>query len=364
MREEIRNEFLDQYRRSGLDPISSMWDEHFYQILNSEGKVVVSTRNSLAFYPELDVELFQQTSTGKESFGYQDINGEEHLIAYFPIDGTYVGRAAMSLTDVKKYEKKFLDLVLVTLPGMFLLSYITSRYLVHRAMARIAEFFTFQETFSSNVTHELRSPLASLKGNIEVTLRKERTTEEYRETLNLSLKEVDRIISLLNNLYLLASSKFKPLDLFKNETDIAKIVVDVSKAYEPAMAERGIRFTLAEAPGAVCLCDEALIRRTVENLLDNAVKYTPDDGSITMELDKDVKKVSLTITNTCKDLEKEDLKHIFDPFYRGRNIKASVEGKGLGLYISRYIIRSHGGDLKVNNTYGNLFSITLTIPAG
>jgi two-component system OmpR family sensor kinase len=104
------------------------------------------------------------------------------------------------------------------------------------------------------VTHE---PVASrlLKGNIEVTLRKERTTEEYRETLNLSLKEVDRIISLLNNLYLLASSKFKPLDLFKNETDIAKIVADVSKAYEPAMAERGIRFTLAEA-GAVCLCDE------------------------------------------------------------------------------------------------------------
>jgi len=363
MREDIQNEFLDQYRRTGLDPIKNLWDEHFFQILNKDGGVVVSTRKSEDFYPELNNLLLKKAFNGKITFVVQKIGSNDFMISYFPIDGTYVGRTAMSLREIQKYEKNFLDMILMTLPVMFLFSYLTSRFLVNHAMEKVSDFFTFQETFSSNVTHELRSPLASLKGNLEVTLRKERSVEDYKDTLQLSLKEVDRIIGLLNNLYLLASSKFKPLDLFKNEVDIMKIVTSVAKAYAAAMADQGIKFTLSESDAVPCRCDETLIRRTIENLLDNAVKYTPASGSISMAVQMDKKKISMTITNTCKTLDQSDLKHIFEPFYRGRNTKnARIEGKGLGLYISRYIIRSHGGDIKVNNTYGNLFSLTITIP--
>ena len=364
MTETIRSVFLDQYRRSGLDPINSIWDQHFFQILNNKGAIVVSSRNAVTFLPDLDRELLRGAYGGKESFGYQEVGGENYLVAYFPIDGKFIGRAALSLTEARKYEKNFLDLVFLTLPGMILLSYLTSRYLVSRAMERISEFFTFQETFSSNVMHELRSPLASLKGNLEVTLRKERTTEEYQETLKLGLTEVDRMIGLLNNLFLLASSKFKPLDLFRNETDIVKIINNVAKAYAPKMTSRGIRFTQNTiAASATCLCDETLIRTTIENIIDNAVKYTPDKGSISLSVEKDRKKISVSVTNTCKTMEKGELKHIFDPFYRGRNVRTSdIEGKGLGLYISRYIIRSHGGDIKVNNADSNLFSLTITFP--
>ncbi|MBI5074811.1 MAG: GHKL domain-containing protein [Nitrospirae bacterium] len=363
MREDIQSEFLDQYRRSGLDPIKNLWDEHFFQILNKDGGVVVSTRNSVNFYPELDTVLLNKAFNGKNTFTVQKIGYNDFMISYFPLDGTYVGRAAMSLTETRKYRKNFLYMMLIALPAMFLFSYLTSRFLVNHAMEKISDFFTFQETFSSNVTHELRSPLASLKGNLEVTLRKERSIEDYKDTLQLSLREVDRIIGLLNNLYLLASSKFKLLDLFKNEVDIVKIVGAVAKTYTALLADQGILFTLSGSDSALCHCDEVLIRRTIENLMDNAVKYTPASGSITMAIQKDERKISITITNTCKTLDHSDLKHIFDPFYRGRNTKnAQIEGKGLGLYISRYIIRSHGGDIKVNNTYGNLFSLTVTIP--
>lgn len=363
MKEDIRTEFLDQYKRSGIDPVSKMWGEHLFQILNPSGAVVVSSENSVSFYSELNRGMLQRAFGGKQGFEQRNIRGADYLISYFPIDGKYVGRAALSLEEMQKYEKNFLDLILMTLPGLFLLSYLTSRFLVNHAMEKISEFFTFQDTFSSNVTHELRSPLASLKGNLEVTLRKERSADEYKDTLALSLKEVNRIIALLNNLYLLASSKFKPLDLFKNQADIVRIINDVARTYEQAMASRGIIFTFAEASEITCHCDEGLIRRTIENLIDNAVKYTPDNGAISLTAEKDPKKISLTITNTCKSIEKGELKHIFDPFYRGRTTKQSnIEGKGLGLYISRYIIRSHGGDIRVNNTYGNLFSLTVTIP--
>jgi len=363
MREGIQSEFLDQYRRSGLDPIKNLWEEHFFQILNKEGGVVVSAKNSVDFYPELDNVLLIKAFNGINPIVVKKKGNEDFMISYFPLDGTYIGRIAMSLRERQKYEKNFLDMILVAVPAMFFFSYLTSRFLVNHAMKKISDFFTFQETFSSNVTHELRSPLASLKGNLEVTLRKERSIEDYKDTLHLSLREVNRIIGLLNNLYLLASSKFKPLDLFKNEVDIVKIIASVARAYAAAMADQGITFTLSGSDAARCYCDQSLIRRTIENLMDNAVKYTPANGSVSMAVQKDEKKVSMTITNTCTTLDRSDLEHIFDPFYRGRNTKnAKIEGKGLGLYISRYIIRSHGGDIKVINGHDNFFSLTMTIP--
>ncbi len=187
-------------------------------------------------------------------------------------------------------------------------------------MEQISDFFTFQETFSSNVTHELRSPLASLKGNLEVTLRKDRGTEEYKDILNLSLKEVDRIINLLNNLNLLASSKFKPLDLFKDSVDISKVIDELVRAYSPVLQAKKINFDVAKVARATCICDEGLIRRTIENLIDNAVKYTPEGGSISLEAAKEAKKILITITNTCLAMNKLDVEHIFQPFFRGKNV--------------------------------------------
>ncbi len=363
MADGIQREFLGEYRQSGLEPVEDLWSKNFIQVLNKDGSALVTSRNSEQFYPELDDSLLDKAYNGKNVFIVREIGNDDYMISYFPIDGAFVGRAALSLRESQKYEKTFLDLIYIGFPLMVLFSYVTSRFLVNHATKKISDFFTFQETFSTNVTHELRTPLASLKGNLEVTLRKERSIGDYKETLHLSLREVDRIIGLLNNLYLLASSKFKPLDLFKNEADFVDIVTTVAKEYAAAVADRGIKFTLSESGTAFCHCDGALIQRTVENLLDNAVKYTPVGGSISMEVRKDEKKIFLTITNTCKTFDRRELEHLFDPFYRGRNAEdGRIEGKGLGLYISRYIIRSHGGDIKVNNTYGNIFSLTVSLP--
>jgi len=76
MTETIRSVFLDQYRRSGLDPINSIWDEHFFQILNKEGGIVVSSRNAVTFLPDLDGELLRGAYEGKERFGFQEVGGE------------------------------------------------------------------------------------------------------------------------------------------------------------------------------------------------------------------------------------------------------------------------------------------------
>ena len=278
MEEVIEKEFLDQFNRSGLDPFKDMWNQYRFQILNKEGVVVVSTRNSLDFYPLLNRGLLQKAFSGKRKIEALKVMDEPYLVSYFPINEKYIGRAAVSLTEVEKYKTAFLKLILLTLPGMFLISFLISRYLVNHAMEQISDFFTFQETFSSNVTHELRSPLASLKGNLEVTLRKDRETEEYKEILQLGLKEVDRIIDLLNNLNMLASSKFKPLELFTDSVDLSKVVDELLRTYTPILRAKKIKLDANKIVKATCLCDEALIRRTIENLIDNAVKYTQEEA--------------------------------------------------------------------------------------
>jgi len=363
MKEDMYVEFLDQFNRSGLDPFRNMWDEHHFQILNREGAVVVSTRNSVSFYPELNSRLLAGAFGGALGFENRKVENETHLILYFPINEKYSGRAAKSLAGEIRYDRAFLGLVMVALPVMLFLSYLVSRFLVNRAMKPISDVFTFQETFSSNVSHELRSPLASLKGNFEVALRKKRPAEEYREVISFGLKETDRIIKLLNILSMLASSKFKPLDLFKNRVDFNAMVRDLVEAYTSQIHARGIKLTTSEIPGLTCLCDENLIRRSVENLLDNAVKYTPAGGQITLTLSLVAGHVSLTLSNTAGPMDPEELNNIFNPFYRGRRaVDERVEGKGLGLYIARYILRSHGGDVSLNHTGSGLFSVNLLLP--
>jgi len=365
MQEDMRTEFLDQFNRSGLDPFRNMWDEHHFQILNKEGMVVVSTRNSQKFYPGLNKGLLDKAFSGKQVFETKTVGDQTNLISYFPLDGKYVGRLAASLKDELKYERSFVGHVVIFFPLMVLLSYIVSRYLVNYAMKPISDIFMFQETFSSNVTHELRSPLAAIKGNFEVTLRKDRTAGEYRDVIDFGLKETDRIIDLLNNLALLASSKYKPLDLLKKRADISSIMEEVIASYKDLIDAKKIRLTISDGTASYyCDCDAGLIKRTVENLLDNAVKYTPDGGVIDISLARKGRKILLAISNTCDPMSREETRKIFEPFYRSSNpVKMKKEGKGLGLYISRYIVRSHGGDIVVNESEPGMFSLTLSLPA-
>ena len=114
---------------------------------------------------------------------------------------------------------------------------------------------------------------------------------------------------------------------------------------------------------ASCFCDKSLIKRALENLIDNAVKYTPDKGTIKIAASKDSRSVYLTIENTAPDIQAEEVKYLFEAFYRGKNIAdKDIEGKGLGLYITRYILRSHKGDITVTVTPDHLFSVTISLP--
>lgn len=282
------------------------------------------------------------------------------LLAYVHIIAAMV---AMPVDIMLAYRNQFLKLVLFSIPGMLALSYITSRVLVDYALKPAVDFCRFQENFLSNVAHELRSPLASLQGNLEVSLRRERPVEEYKEAIGISLKETRRMIDLLKNLHLLASSRLKPLDILHKQVDLEDIVSDLINRYRAQIDSKNIDLSIENISGASCFCDKSLIKRAVENLLDNAVKYTPDRGTIKIIVLKDSRSLFLTIKNTAPDIQADEVKYLFEAFYRGKNIvNKDIEGKGLGLYITRYILRSHKGDITVAVTPDNLFSVTIALP--
>jgi signal transduction histidine kinase len=362
--EDINNEFVPNYLQGGPERIAQIFDEDYFQILTKSGYVIGGSKKSQRFTLRVDEGLLREALAGKRVFQDVKIGSLNYLVSYFPLGEGSIGRAAMSVDIMLEYRNQFLRLVLFSIPGMLIFSYLTSRILVNHALKPAVDFCKFQENFLSNVTHELRSPLASLQGNLEVSLRKERSVQEYKEAITISLKEARRIIDLLKNLHLLASSQLKPLDILHRPVDLERILSALIDRYRPQIDLKNIVLSVKNIPGAVCFCDESLIKRALENLIDNTVKYTPPKGTIKITTSKDPRNIYLTIENTAEDIHADENEYLLEAFYRGKNVaNKGLEGKGLGLYITRYILKSHNGNITAAVTPDHMFSVTMSLPS-
>jgi signal transduction histidine kinase len=364
IKEDIEKEFIPNYRMGGIERLAQIYDEDYLQVLNKKGDIVGGTRHSERFTTTADRELLIKAFSGETVFQLLKIGVDKHyLISYFPLDKNNSGRVVMQMTITRLFEYNFLKLILISFPGMLVLSYFISRLLVNYSMKPAVEVCEFQDNFMSNISHELRSPLASIRGNLEISLRKDRPVDEYKEVIETSLKETDRAIDLLKNMHLLSSSNLKPLELLKDHVDLKMILMEVLNSYKPQADSRGISFEVADISDVICICDESLIKRAIENLLDNSLKYTLERGVIKISISKDSANTYLTIKNKCRGLANEEIQYLFDPFYRGKSQSdKTIEGQGLGLYIARHIIRSHHGDITINITDDNVFSVTVSLP--
>ena len=360
--DEIEKDFMPYYKADNLDAITRLKSAEHFQVIDKGGNVKASSYFSGLFMPLVNRTLMTDAFKGLKGYETIEFRDQYYFVSYFHLDDMYAGRVAMSLETLEVYKDEFLEWLMLIIPVLLLVSYGVSRYLVNTAMKPISEAFTFQENFSSNVSHELRSPLTALKGNLEVTMRKERTADEYRVSIESGLKEVDRIIKVMDNLKLLASSEFRPLDLFTGKVDVRKLFADVLNVFMADMNAGNITLETSIDAGDFLLCDEALMRRALENLMSNAVKYTPAGGTIKLSATDSPNALRVVLSNTCNDLDKAETASIFDPFKRGINaMSGNIDGTGLGLYIARYIVRSHGGDISAD--VGNdTFSITVELP--
>jgi signal transduction histidine kinase len=360
---DITREFIPNYETGGLEKLSQLHEEDYLHVINAGGDIVGAAKSSQQFHLDVDYAMLRRAIAGETIFMTVHKGDDQYLVSYFPLDGNHAGRVAQPLAVTREYEKSFLRLVLLSIPFMLLFSYGMSRYLVRRALKPAMEACQFQENFLSNVTHELRTPLTSLRGNLEVSLRRERSAGEYKEAIETCLRETDRIIDLLKNLSLLATSKQKLLDLTTEKVDLKPVVKDLLGSYAASLRSKKITVESTGIPDIACSCDGSLIRRAMENVIDNAVKYTPAGGMIRISGSRDTRTMSVKIENTAPHLAKDEMQYLSEPFYRSRDVlETDIRGKGLGLYIARYIIQSHNGEMLLHLSDDHIFSVTISLP--
>ncbi len=354
----VAAEFMPHYEKNDIVTLSKIVEDEHFQVMNKKGEVVIDVQSTVHFDPLLNTSHLEAAFSGNPIFEQDD----GYMVAYLPLDRDYVLRVTMSMEGLSEFQRSFTIIILLVLPVVLLLSYALSRYMVTQSLEPIKKVLTYHETFSSTVTHELNSPLTSMKGNLEVLLRRDRSEQEYKETSKLVLRKINEIINLLNNLHLLATSKLKPLDLYKETVNLEKIVEEIAEKYKPSLHSQDIKLSMSLQPDVYCECDASLVKRAIENLVQNAFKFTPPAGLIEIQARHEERECILAISNTCEHLEQKDLENLFKPFYRGPgSLSRDTSGKGLGLYIVQYIITSHGGTITagINN---NQVYFTMRIP--
>ena len=202
--------------------------------------------------------------------------------------------------------------------------------------------------FSADASHELQTPLTILQGELEVALRSPRTPEAYREVIKSALQEIDRMAVLVEGLLLLARADAGMLRLDLKPMDAAQLLAEVYERTQILAQSRSITLDLEALEPRIVFGDRERLRRVLLNLVDNAIKYTPAGGRVTLSLRERDGQVSLAVRDTGIGLSEAEQEHVFQRFHRAGSARDhGAQGSGLGLCIARSIAEAHGGTLRV-----------------
>jgi heavy metal sensor kinase len=229
-------------------------------------------------------------------------------------------------------------------------------------LERIEEGFSFHRQFWEDVAHELKTPLAIMKGEIEVALKTGAGGEEARHVLASNLEEVERLIRLIEKMLTLARLDRGGAPLETTEVDLAALAARAAADFRTLAEDKGVRLRF-EAPAAARVRgDETRLRGLLTILLDNAVKFTPAGGTVGVEVAAGADEVRLSVSDTGPGIAAGELPRIFDRFVRPGGPGES--GFGLGLSIAKAIAESHGGRIEVRSRPGAGSTFTAVLPSG
>ncbi|MEI6126228.1 MAG: ATP-binding protein [Pseudomonadota bacterium] len=235
---------------------------------------------------------------------------------------------------------------------------------INSMIDRLEKSFNEVKQFTSDVSHELRNPLFALKGNMEVTLSLQRDSLEYRDTLAECLDRINSLIKIVNDLFLISRFETKKINLDLNYLNMGEVVRDIFDFFQPMAQEKKIRFKVTRCDDVVLLADKTRILQLISNLIDNAVKFTPESGEILLSLTKENRGARLSVRDTGIGIPEAEIPKIFDRFYQVDEARSgSARGTGLGLQICKRIVEAHGGSIAVqkNPDRGITFMVLLPV---
>jgi signal transduction histidine kinase len=255
------------------------------------------------------------------------------------------------------------NLITIALAGLCLI-FAGSLFMAGRAVKPIKAAWEKQKNFVADASHELRTPLSIMQTNLELVMEnKAETVESQTKWLENVYLENKHMTKLVSDLLLLAraDSDQKLLEMKSFSMSIA--AEEAATPFIPVAEEKEVKINLSIASDVSFFGDESRIKQLLVILLDNAVKYTPPGGRVSLVLESNKDNIQMLVTDTGEGISKENLEKIFERFYRVDKARSSETGGiGLGLSIAGWIVKEHHGTINVGSTLGKGTTFKITFP--
>jgi signal transduction histidine kinase len=214
---------------------------------------------------------------------------------------------------------------------------------------------------ADNIAHDLKSPITRIRGTAENALMRGGPLAGCDPAAGSIVEECDRMLAMINAMLDISEAEAGVAEFQTEVIDFSETVQDACDLFHPVAEDNGLRMVVEAGGVAFVRGDRMKIQRAIANILDNALKYTPAGGAITVSVASDASHIALAISDTGPGISQHDMTRIFDRFYRGDKSR-SRPGAGLGLPLARAIARAHGGDVTVTSIPGQGSTFTLILP--
>jgi two-component system heavy metal sensor histidine kinase CusS len=226
-------------------------------------------------------------------------------------------------------------------------------------LKRLDDSFTRLSQFSADLAHELRTPIANMIGEAQVALTRDRTAAEYRDTIESTVGECERLSRIVDNLLFVARVDAAREPIARKLFDARAAVQKIAAFYQTIADDHHV--TISCSGDGQIYADPDLFERALGNLLDNALRFTPENGSVQIALSKRDAEFEVAVSDNGCGITSEHLPRVFDRFYRADSSRGS-DGAGLGLALVRSIVDLHGGSAKIESKIGRGTIVTMTFP--
>lgn len=399
----------------------------FIQVLDESGNIGRKSENLKNVQLPISLNALKNASKGLVTFETNHSIGNTPLrIITFPVTEnnhvTKIVQIASSLEGVEDALNTLFIILIVTVPLALMVASLGGQFLAHKALkpvdnitqtarvitsqnlnqritppkvkdeisrlietfnemiSRLDQSFRQIKQFSSDASHELKTPLTILKGEVEVTLRKERTPQEYQQTLKSNLEEINRMSQIVEDLLLLSRADTGEIRLNIEDINLTEILNEVVTQMDRIAQSKGLYLSTSNHHQDIHIFGDALrIRELFINLIENGIKYTEEGGSIHITLQKEntppVRSqsdweggekngfVKVIISDTGIGIAKEDQERIFSRFFRVDKARSRERGgSGLGLSICKWIVEAHQGEIVVESELGKGSSFIVKLP--
>lgn len=234
---------------------------------------------------------------------------------------------------------------------------------LNEMLERIDSGFEKISQFTSDVSHELKTPLTAIKGLIEVELIKNRSAEEYKEALIKIVEETNWLISIVNDLLFMTKIESDSENKIFEKVDLNEVISEIVDLLSLYAEERGVKLIFKKNSLIYINGDEGKIKRMILNLISNAIKYNKDNGIVEIKCEEDNEEISIVVKDNGIGIKPENLEKVFERFYREDKIRTSKQsGSGLGLSLANLIAIHHGGKINLDSIEGKGTEVSVKFP--